>query len=165
MGRIQNIKSEIDTDPLVRGYAGMTDRQVADSMNASDRPVSAPITSDVLLGWAAAGSDDAGSPVKPSRILRIKQAAAGTHWNGGSALPESIKGVAEAAAILLTKPSATLDVVKYAAMLVALEAASIIDTTEKTELETIGMSTQTRGAEIDAGHVKEGHVAHARSLA
>ena len=32
------IKSEIDTDPLVRGYSGMTDAQVADDMNTLYRP-------------------------------------------------------------------------------------------------------------------------------
>ena len=33
----QVLKNEIDTDPLVRGYAGMTDQQVADSLNTVDR--------------------------------------------------------------------------------------------------------------------------------
>ena len=31
------LKSEVDTDPLARGYAGMTDHQVADSLNTEDR--------------------------------------------------------------------------------------------------------------------------------
>lgn len=31
------LKNEIDTDPLTRGYAGMTDQQVADSLNTVDR--------------------------------------------------------------------------------------------------------------------------------
>lgn len=33
----QVLKTEIDTDPLTRGYAGMTDQQVADSLNAVNR--------------------------------------------------------------------------------------------------------------------------------
>lgn len=33
----QVLKNEIDTDPLTRGYAGMTDQQVADSLNTVDR--------------------------------------------------------------------------------------------------------------------------------
>lgn len=32
----QLLKTEIDTDPLAVGYAGMTDQQVADSLNAAD---------------------------------------------------------------------------------------------------------------------------------
>lgn len=32
----QLLKTEIDTDPLVIGYSGMTDQQVADSLNAID---------------------------------------------------------------------------------------------------------------------------------
>ena len=36
---IYQLKQEIDNDPLGRGYAGMTDQQVAASLNASDRNV------------------------------------------------------------------------------------------------------------------------------
>lgn len=32
----QLLKAEIDTDPLVVGYSGMTDQQVADSLNVRD---------------------------------------------------------------------------------------------------------------------------------
>lgn len=35
---IQVIKTEIDTDPLTRGYAPMTDQQVADDLNTLYRP-------------------------------------------------------------------------------------------------------------------------------
>lgn len=31
------LKTEIDTDPLTRGYAGMSDQQVADSLNTANR--------------------------------------------------------------------------------------------------------------------------------
>lgn len=34
---LQVLKNEIDTDPLARGYSGMTDQQVADSLNTVDR--------------------------------------------------------------------------------------------------------------------------------
>jgi len=33
------LKAEIDDDPLARGYSGMTDQQVADSLNTADRVV------------------------------------------------------------------------------------------------------------------------------
>lgn len=33
MSNIDTIKTEIDTDPLARGYSGMTDQQVADDLN------------------------------------------------------------------------------------------------------------------------------------
>ena len=39
MADIAKLKTEIDTDPLGRGYAGMTDAQVADSGNVADREV------------------------------------------------------------------------------------------------------------------------------
>lgn len=33
------LKAEVETDPLGRGYAGMTDQQLVDSLNAVDREV------------------------------------------------------------------------------------------------------------------------------
>ena len=38
---------EITMDPLVRGYTALTNAQISDSLNAVDRPASAPIR-DVL---------------------------------------------------------------------------------------------------------------------
>jgi hypothetical protein len=37
MANINLLNTEVDTDPLGRGYAGMTDQQLADSLNAADR--------------------------------------------------------------------------------------------------------------------------------
>lgn len=37
MSNIDILKAEIDSDPLTRGYAGMTDAEVADSLNTADR--------------------------------------------------------------------------------------------------------------------------------
>lgn len=37
MSRYDDIWTEISTDPLTRGYSGMTDAEVADSMNTADR--------------------------------------------------------------------------------------------------------------------------------
>jgi len=36
------LKREIETDPLGRGYAGMTDQQIADSLNVANRTVVVP---------------------------------------------------------------------------------------------------------------------------
>jgi len=50
MAQLEMLKSEIDNDPLTRGYAGMTDQQIAESLNAVDRTVTAEFLSgsDVL---------------------------------------------------------------------------------------------------------------------
>lgn len=40
----QALKVEIVSDPLGRGYAGMTDQQVADSLNAMNRPGAVPMS-------------------------------------------------------------------------------------------------------------------------
>ena len=50
MAALQILKAEIDNDPLARGYSGMTDQQIAESLNAVDRTVTAEFLSgsDVL---------------------------------------------------------------------------------------------------------------------
>ena len=39
MANIRGIRNELDADPLGRGYATMTDQEVADSLNTADREV------------------------------------------------------------------------------------------------------------------------------
>lgn len=52
MGQIQILKTEIDNDPLTRGYAGMTDREVAVSLNLKTRSKSVTRMTGVQLGDA-----------------------------------------------------------------------------------------------------------------
>ena len=47
---IATIKAEITTDPLNRGYTGMTDQQVVDSLHVQDRSQNiASLTGDVMF--------------------------------------------------------------------------------------------------------------------
>jgi hypothetical protein len=39
VSQITILKTEITTDPLARGYSGMTNQQVADSLNTVNRPI------------------------------------------------------------------------------------------------------------------------------
>ena len=63
MGRLEDLKAEIDTDPLVRGYAPMTDQQVADDIMTEYRtqtiaPTGAAILDAIKKGaWPAAQAD------------------------------------------------------------------------------------------------------------
>jgi len=54
------LSDELANDPLGRGYAGMTDQQAADSLNARDRNLdAASLSGDAMFG-ATAGADWAG---------------------------------------------------------------------------------------------------------
>lgn len=46
---IAALKAELTTDPLARGYAGMTDAQAAASLNARNRPLSALVLSSAQV--------------------------------------------------------------------------------------------------------------------
>jgi len=47
---IAALKAEITTDPLARGYSGMTDQQVVDSLHVQDRSQNlASLTGDVMF--------------------------------------------------------------------------------------------------------------------
>lgn len=61
---LQPLKTELTTDPLGRGYAGMTDAQAADNLNAADRTIEASaIPAPALLAgmvyseWVALTAD------------------------------------------------------------------------------------------------------------
>jgi len=52
MSYIQDLAAEITADPLAIGYAGMTDQQVADSLNGSTRPKNRESMSGKEIGAA-----------------------------------------------------------------------------------------------------------------
>lgn len=53
MADIQALKTEVTTDPLARGYAGMTEQQVADSLNTVNRTrIKASLTGDEVFNAA-----------------------------------------------------------------------------------------------------------------
>ena len=49
---LQILKTELDSDPLARGYASMTDAQAADSLNAVNRTVD----TETVQGWELWGA-------------------------------------------------------------------------------------------------------------
>ena len=66
------LKQEITTDPLGRGYAGMTDQQIADSLNTADRPAIVPTVAGALGIMRLVG------PALGAAILDKIEAAAGS---------------------------------------------------------------------------------------
>lgn len=47
---LNKLRTEIDTDELSRGYSGMTNQQIADSLNEINRNVITPFLSGVQIG-------------------------------------------------------------------------------------------------------------------
>jgi len=153
---IAAIKAEITIDPLTRGYAGMTDQQVVDSLLAQDRSRINPLSSAELLAWAAGGADDA-QAIK-SRYERIQESST-AHPSG------AVRGACLAAMGLIQRDGTELDLnlPDRAALVGGLVAGGVLTVTEQAELTTLATETVSRAEELGLGVVRPGHVTLARS--
>lgn len=143
---IKNLRVEITTDPLSRGYASMTDEEIAISLNEENRSILRPIASTELLAWSA-----------PGRLFKIKSAIE----NGAS---DEIKSIAEAAYLLVTRDSTSLDLSLPDRMLFldSLVSAGIFSAEDRTSLISIATQPVSRGFEVGIGFVRPGEVSQAR---
>lgn len=151
------LASELTTDPLAVGYAGMTDQQAADSLSAASRSQIVPISSAELLAWSGAGATDG---IVKCRYERIQDAAAAhaTH---------SVRGACIAALGLIERDGTSLDLSlpDRVSMLNAIVGANVLTAQEQAEIEAMGTKQISRAEEIGLGSVVSiEHVASARSL-
>lgn len=132
--RAHNIKIELDTDSLARGYAGMTDLQVADDMNTVYR------TRDV-------------DTLSASQIF---EAIENTDWD---TLIDSEKDKVRLVLDLGDK----IQISQSSKARTMLQAA-LGGTTSATNLGNLVTENISRAEEIGVGIVKESHITFARSL-
>ena len=145
--RIQTIKTELETDPLGLGYSGMDDSAAAVSLNQKTRSKLEPIGSAELLAWSAGGA----------RLQGIKTAAE-------SGADDTIKSVAQAAYLMITRDDTTLDLnlADRVALLDALVSYSVLTAEDKTSLESLATVAISRGEEIGVGLVRAGDIIQAK---
>ena len=149
MANIAILKSEIDSDPLGRGYSGMDDTAVAVDVNTAYRTKKEPISSAELLAWSASDA----------RLQNIKNAAE----NGAT---DDLKSLAQAAYLIVTRDGTTLDLnlADRVAMLDSLVAAGVLTAADRTSLDALATVSISRADELGLGSVKAGTVQQARSL-
>ena len=147
MADIALLKSEIESDPLGRNYSSMSDEQVADSLNNSDRTKVVPISSAELLAWAASGG----------RLASIKAAIVGGADN-------TAKSLAEAAYLMINRDGTSLDLslADRVAMLDGLVAYGILSADDKSDLVSKSTVSCSRAEELSLGRVRTGDVIQAR---
>jgi len=145
--RIQAIKTELDTDPLGLAYSELDDTAVAVSLNEKTRSKLEPISSAELLAWSASNA----------RLQKIKTAVE-------SGADDTIKSVAQAAYLMITRDDTTLDLnlADRVALLDALVSYSVLTAEDKTSLESLATVAISRGEEIGVGLVRAGDVIQAR---
>jgi len=131
---LYTLKAELDTDPLGRGYSGMTNLQAADSLAVADRTLSR----ETLDAWEAF------------------QAVDETEWGGlSNAEKAQIKELFGMGAIKARQPSRAVD---------WIVAAFGGGSQTVTNLKALRDTTVNRGVELGLGNVREGEVAMARGL-
>ncbi len=186
--QLQILKTEIDTDPLTRGYAGMTDLQIADDMNLFNRAGAAP--SSAVFAYLASETNQTGqgSDTTATSILgrlqhvaeaRPKATQVGNEYDGddvfdrGTASGHVKVKEKHAAAMLfaLVTSGQSVDVDWTANAfdsaldeLVGNANAGVMKPGDKTAIVALSQNITTRGRELGLGKVREGHVTQAKAL-
>lgn len=142
------LRDELVNDPLSRGYASMSDAEIAASLNVKDRAAQRPIPSAELLAWAAADG----------RYDKINDAA------NNHASP-AVRSLASAGRLMIQRDGTELNlaIADRAAMVAALVGADVLSADDKTSLEALAIQQTSRAAELGIGVVRAGHVKRARS--
>lgn len=142
------LADEIEADSLGRGYARMTDAEVAASLNAPDVTVQRDIPLPTVYLWGVATSG-----------LSDVRAAAESHSSA------TVRGLCAAALGMLSLPSATVLSVtnpEVSGMLSTLVAAGVLTAEKRDNLLLRGQSSASRADQLGLGAVMPGDVMMAR---
>ena len=138
MARYEDIKAELDTDALGRGYAGMTAAEAANNLNDADSPNGRTITKERL-----SGADVFAATVDTE--FDALAAADRTEWLQICAIeslePQNGKPAASTVIRLFGGGSATV-----------------------TALQVLREEVVSRGVEINLGNITVGDIQNARAL-
>lgn len=134
MPDFQILKTEIDTDPLTRGYSGMTDQQVANSMNAKNRDNWVPLSSAQIFEAINRTEFAALNTQNISRVDRILGLGSGIPTEPGSNARDELVAVFGAGSNTIIR------------------------------LAALANQQRSRGEEIGWGEVRPGDVVQARAL-
>ena len=132
VGYIENLTSELDNDPLVRGYPSMSDGRATNDMNSVYRTMSRPVNSRRLLEWGAA----------EGRAKKLSD---------GRSNPDPILAAISITALaLMERPDAELDPTNpaHVAAINALVAGSILSTGDRDALLALATVPGSRADEL-----------------
>ena len=176
MPDIQILKDEITNDPLIRGYAGMTDIQVADDMNLINRPAEGG--TERMLNYCIKNRSrtNNGADTTPLPLigrLQLVADAALTEDPFGTTIAANqvsreMKTWARTFLYVLTSPTLeTLDFldteVDTGYIALGPGEAVVWKTPDIDALKGFSQNQQSRGTEIGWGRVREGDVTLARA--
>jgi len=142
------LKEEIDSDPLGRGYASMTNAEVTISLNTVDRTRLETLSMQELREWTA----------ENARGFNIMSGITNV------ALTDQVRNLCYVADKLIGTDDGQLSPgnALHVDMINDLVAASVISNADRTALVTKATKSLSRATELGIGQVKEGHVQEAR---
>jgi len=177
MANIAGIKAEIDTDPLTRGYAGMTDAQVAaDLMTAYREGPGSATAIRQYLSHETSRSNDGSDTVVTFIIQRLAQVAAMTPTTDGSDQTDPFGGTTLITNKMISAAVALQSIAvdnefetphsdsRLDTILSLLVSATVFKSADKTAILALTENTMTRAAELGLGKVEQGHVEESRAL-
>ena len=145
---LEKLKDEIASDPLTRGYAGMTDQQVADSINAANRTLKEATTSGQLLTWAGSAS----------RYMKLKNASE------DAAKDDSVRSICHVLLLLMGRDESNdFTIADRIAMLDVLVTDGVLANADRTALESFAQKSISRAQEIGLSIVHPGVVGMAKA--
>ena len=177
--RIDIIKTEIDTDPLTRGYSAMTDLQVADDMNLQNRPDTVSIEDIVkflLLDnvYQTDGSDTQDRAIwqrmKEVVALAVTPSTSVANPWGSTAIGNvtEIRQIKTHQLVefftLSAQGNLRIDLTdsNFQVYVAGAQSAGCMSTAQETAFLALSDNLKSRGEELEVGRVKEGHVGEAR---
>jgi hypothetical protein len=131
---LEDLADELNTDPLARGYSGMTDAQAADDLNIVNRANWVDLTSSQIFETISASEFQSLNQVGQGRVDRILGLGADIKTAPGSQARNELIAV-------FGGGSATI-----------------------TSLATVANQQRSRADELGLGFIFEGHVANARLI-
>lgn len=150
--QLTTLANEIANDPLGRGYDGMSDIAVADSINTSNRPAFKPVDVTairryLLLNGLMPGIKDAKVNGATAQIKKVADTIIDT------LNPNAFEQISLEDPTVFTAVSNMIDV---------MVAAGVVTSTDKTNILSLRNTTRTRAAELDIPAPTHLDVAYAR---
>jgi hypothetical protein len=144
------LKTEISTDPLGRNYAGMTDAQVAASLNTADRTIKRPV------------------PLRDLIVYLLKKGK----WSGiedeASSNTLGVKAECKAFMVIMNNPNfSDLDLTDATVqtMLLAIKTAGLLDSVDQTAILAMADQSVSRRVELGfANEIRMSDVTKARAM-
>lgn len=164
------LSTEVTTDPLSRGYSGMTDQAVADSLNeAADRPdrnsLGAMLSYLLTIKHRTnSGTDIVFTPVI-GRLSHAAESAVGSDpFGSGNSLSLEQKHACAAVMMLFTSPHlSAIDFSDTSLPFGYVNAAGVWNAAHRDALTALSQNQQTRARELGLGQVTAGDVNYVRA--